>query len=198
MAQLARGQPGQMRTPGTLGVHEGASAERLREGGAGALGCSRVANIAAARSPSSRASRSITVPPSSGASRSPGGKLGRPPSRSRRPIAGRACSVWPENQRAAPSSSQAQRSSAAKRAGREGPREIVVVLGDHPAGVERRRAQLRASHASPGHSTPARRAPRRSGRAAPRDPPSRRRSVATRARYSARSPAAAGWTWPAT
>jgi len=62
-------------------------------------------------------SRSITVPPSSAASRTPGGKAGRRPSRSRRAMAGRACAVCPPNQRAAPSISHAQRSSARSRRG---------------------------------------------------------------------------------
>ena len=80
-------------------------------------GCSRHASRAAARSSRSRTSRSITVPPSRGASRTPGGNAGRRPSRRRRAIAGRACAVWPPNQRAAPSSSHAHRSSARIRRG---------------------------------------------------------------------------------
>ena len=84
----------------------------------GPCGSSRIANAAADGSPCSRASRSITVPPSSVASRSPGGKRGCEPSCRRRAIAGRACSVWPQNQRAAPSSSHAQRSSRRTRIAR--------------------------------------------------------------------------------
>ena len=105
----------------------------------------------AARSPSSRTSRSNTVPPSRVASRRPGGKRRPPPlSRRRRAMAGRACSVWPANQRAPPSSSQAQRSSRREPDRAEDALQLPVVLHDHPPGIQGRGAQrehlARAGH----------------------------------------------------
>ncbi len=60
------------------------------------------------------------MPPSRWASRTPGGKAGSGPSRSRRAIAGRAYAVWPENHCAAPACSHAQRTYRAKRTGPNG------------------------------------------------------------------------------
>ena len=111
-----RAGPGACATPPRCGPAGGRRTRRPAPGAARAGRAGR-RTLRLPRSPCSRASRSITVPPSSRASRTPGGKLGRPPSCRRRAIAGRACSVWPANHRAAPSSSHAQRSSARSRAG---------------------------------------------------------------------------------
>jgi hypothetical protein len=99
--------------PGLLDPRRRGAAERLAQRGPP----SSWVKTAGAGSPRSRTSRSITVPPSSGASLTPGGNAGRRPSRKRRAIAGWACIVWPPNQRAAPSTSHAQRSSARMRRG---------------------------------------------------------------------------------
>ena len=91
----------------------GPRARRRRAGG-------RRPAATAARVPCSRATRSMTLPPSSTASLRPGGKSGRPSSRRRRAIAGRACAVWPENHCIAPTISHAQRIARAVLRGCQG------------------------------------------------------------------------------
>ncbi len=102
------GEARQVRAPGALRVHERAAAERALERAPDVAGRLDREPTAAA-SPSSRASRSSTDPPSSCASRIPGGNDGSPPSRRRRAIAGRACAVCPENHCPAPAASHANR-----------------------------------------------------------------------------------------
>ena len=110
--RLARlGEPRQVRAPrrppsGAARARRTPAIERLAQR---RRGCGPHASRTHADSPSSRASRPKTVPPSSIASRGSGGNAGRPPSRRRRTIAARSRGAWPDSHVAAPSHSQAQR-----------------------------------------------------------------------------------------
>src|SRR5215208_5017345 len=80
--------------------------------GAGTGAGGSPARLLAAGIARSAASRSTRVPPSSRASRGPGGNAGRPPSRRRRATAGRARVLCPLRTDAVPSASHAQRRTA--------------------------------------------------------------------------------------
>ena len=166
-------QPAQVRAPGVLGAAHAAPVEAVGEQRGRRP---RASPATTARSPSSRASRSNTVPPSSSASAAPGGNAGAPPSRSRRRTAGRTWRVCPDSHCAAPSSSHAPRIQRRSRSGAERRRAAAGVARDVAAGEQRATARASASRASPRRSRRAGRAAAGRARAARARPPSRPRS----------------------
>ena len=124
----------------------------------------------------------MTVPPSNGASRGPGGKVGRATFAQAARDRGAGVRGLAAEPACGALDQPAPAQLGADPAGRRAQRDIRVVLDDHPARVQRRRVSWRASRVIRGRSTPVPRAGPDAARAARRGPTSRRHTGAPPAR----------------
>ena len=148
------------------------------------------ATSVAARSPSSRASRSKTVPPSRSASARPGGKRGRRTLAHAPRDAGRTWRGLAREPLRGALGEPGGADPAVEAARAERGREAGVAGGERAAGEQRGRARASASRASPRRSRRAAPAAAARARGSRSRPPSRPRSGARPARSAAAGPAA--------